>query len=163
VQASSKLNLLWNIYSSQQALSLRIRDSLTTAFYLRVGQEEPQSFLQAEADSEQNLKKLIYVAKKESKVNELNAIIGITLEAKQVELTNVSFEVDKTQGGVEEVDIKKAKLALYKLSPSPRWKCRTGFEALKGLPGLCISVFSKRLQNEDLVKLPSRHENKMST
>jgi hypothetical protein len=99
---------------------MRIRDSLTTAFYLRVGQEEPQSFLQAEADSEQNLKKLIYVAKKESKVNELNAIIGITLEAKQVELTNVSFEVDETQGGVEEVDIKKAKLALYKLSPSPR-------------------------------------------
>jgi hypothetical protein len=44
------------------------------------------------------------------------------LEAKQVELTNVSFEVDETQGGVEEVDIKKAKLALYKLRPQSSLK-----------------------------------------
>jgi inosine triphosphate pyrophosphatase len=136
----------------------------TTAFSLRVGQEEPQSFLQAEADSEQNLKQLRYVTRKESKVKELNAIIGKTLEEKQVQLTNVSFEVDEVQGELLDIVIKKAKFSAGQANaPVLVEEVSLGFEALKGLPGPYIGEFSKKLQNEGLVKLLSAYDNKNAT
>jgi inosine triphosphate pyrophosphatase len=136
----------------------------TTAFSLRVGQEEPQSFLQAEVDSEQDLKQLRFITQKESKVKELNAIIGKTLEANKVQLTNVSFEVDEVQGDLEQATIKKAKLAAKQANgPVLVENVGLGFEALQGLPGPYIGAFSKKLKNEDLVKLLSAYESKKAT
>lgn len=135
----------------------------TTAFSLRVG-GEAQAFLQPEAASEKDLKQLHYVTKKEKKVKELNDIIGETLEAKQVELTNVSFDVELTQGELVEVAIKKAKSAAEQAkAPVLVEAVGLGFEALQGLPGPYIGVFSDKLQNEGLVKLLNAYENKYAT
>lgn len=134
----------------------------TTAYALK--QEEAHSFLQAEVTSEQEVKKLHYVTKKEKKVKELNDIIGETLKGQNVELTNVSFEVELYQGELVDVAVKKAKSAAEQAkAPVLVEAVGLGFEALQGLPGPYIGAFSDKLKNEGLVKLLAGHENKKAT
>ena len=126
----------------------------TTALSLRLEKEEVHSFLQSEVASEQGSKTLYYVTKNQKKVEELTKIIGDTLKAKDVQLSNVTFDVEATKGKVEEVAISKAKSAVAKAAgPVLVEAVELSFEALPEVSG-------SKLKNEEILAKLEPFENK---
>lgn len=104
------------------------------------------------------MQKILIITGNQEKADEISAITGLTIEAKNLELSEIQSL------SVEEVAKKKA-VAAYKIVRQPVLVDDTGMsiEALNGLPGAFVSWFLDSLGSQGVLNLIKNQENRKAS